>query len=228
MIKNKLKINDSKTEFIIFRSPLLKLNLSDLSISVGDSQVFPSSTVRDLGVVLTNISLFMIISVVFAHFHLRSIGRIRNLLTFDATAQLMNALITTHFDFCNSILYNLSNNKIERLQRIQNQAARMLKRILRRNHITPVLRELHWLKIHDIIIFKILLLTHKAVNNTALEYLCDLIRFNVKITTIRTRASFDPCLLCVPPISKRFANSFFDRSFKCAAPTLWNGFDLDI
>ena len=64
---------------------------------------------------------------------------------------------------------------------------------------------LHWLKIHDRIIFKIL---HNAVNNTAPEYLCDLIRFNVKSTTIRTRASFDPCLLCVPPISKRCVNSF--------------------
>ena len=71
----------------------------------------------------------------------------------------------------------------------------MLKRIPRRNHITPVLRELHWLRIHDIITFIIVLLTHKAVNNTAPEYLCDLIRLNVKSTTIRTRASFDPCLL---------------------------------
>ena len=58
-----------------------------------------------------------------------------------------------------------------------------------------------WLRIHDSIIFKILLLTHKAVNNTAPEYLCDLIRLTVKSTTIRTRASFDPCLLYVPPIS---------------------------
>ena len=99
----------------------------------------------------------------------------------------------------------------------------MLKRILRHNHITPVLRELHWLKIHDIIIFIILLLTHNAVNNTAPEYLCDLIRFNVKSTTIRTRASFDPCLLCVPPISKMRANSFM-----YAAPTLWNALDFDI
>ena len=48
------------------------------------------------------------------HFHLRSIGRIQNLLTFDATAQLIHALITTCLDFCNSILYNLPNNKIER------------------------------------------------------------------------------------------------------------------
>ena len=111
--------------------------------------------------------------------------------------QLNHALITTRLDFYNSILYNLPNKKIERLQRIQNQAARMLKRIPRRNHITHVLRELHWSKIHDRIIFKILLLTHKAVNNTAPEYLCDLIWINVKSTTIRTRASFDPCLLCV-------------------------------
>ena len=88
-------------------------------------------------------------------FGMRGIGRIRNLLTFDATAQLIHALITSRLDFCNSILYNLPNKQIERLQRIQNQAARMLKRIPRRNHITPVLRELHWLRIHDRIILKI-------------------------------------------------------------------------
>ena len=61
----------------------------------------------------------------------------------------------------------------------------MLKRIPRRNHTTPVLRELHWLSIHDRIIFKILLLTHKAVNNTAPECICDLITLNVNSTTIR-------------------------------------------
>ena len=66
MIQNKLKINNSKTEFIIFLSPFLKQNLSDLSVSVGDMQVPPSSKVRDLGVVLTSISVFMIILVVFA------------------------------------------------------------------------------------------------------------------------------------------------------------------
>ena len=74
---------------------------------------------------------------------------------------------------------------------------------------------------------KFQLLTHKAVNNTAPEYLCDLIRLNVKSTTIRTRAFFYPCLLCVPPISKTCANSFFDISFVYAAPTLWNALDLD-
>ena len=154
--------------------------MSDLSISVGDSQVFPSSKVRDLGVVFDQYLTFHDhVSGICrsTHFHLRGIGIIQNFLTCDATAQLIHALITTRLDFCNSILYNLPNNKIKRLQRIQNQAARMLKRISRRNHI----RDLHWLKIIDIFF---LLLTHQAVNNTAPEYLCDLIRFNVKSTTI--------------------------------------------
>ena len=153
------------------------------------------------------------------HFHFRSIGRIRNLLTYDATAQLIHTLITTRLDFCNSILYYIPNNKIERLQRIQNQAPRLLKCIPWCNH---------WLQIHDRIIFKSVLLTHKAVNNTASEYLSDLVGFNVKGTTIRTGAFFDPCVLCVPPISKMCANSFFDRSFMYAAPTLWNALDFDI
>ena len=51
MIKNKLKINDSKNEFIIFRSPRLKQILSNLSIGVGDLHVFSSYKVRDVGVV---------------------------------------------------------------------------------------------------------------------------------------------------------------------------------
>ena len=51
MIKHKLKINDAKTEFIIFRSPLLRTDLSSVSISVGDSQILSSSKARDLGVV---------------------------------------------------------------------------------------------------------------------------------------------------------------------------------
>ena len=128
-------------------------------------KVSPSSKVRDLGVAFDQYLTFHDhISGICksTHFHLRGVGRIRNFLTFDATAQLIHALITSRLDFS-----NLPNKQIERFQRIQNWAVRMLKRIPRRYHITPVLRELHWLRIHDRIICKILLLTHKAVNNTA-------------------------------------------------------------
>ena len=79
MIKNKFKFNDYKTEFTIFRSPLLKQNLSYLSISVGDMQVSPSSMVGDLGVVFNQYLTFHDhISGICksTHFYLCNIGRI--------------------------------------------------------------------------------------------------------------------------------------------------------
>ena len=88
----------------------MKQNLSELSVSVGDMQVSPSSKVRDICVVFDQYLTFHDhISGICksTHFHLRGIGRIRNLLTFDGTAQLIHALITSRLDFCNRILYNL-------------------------------------------------------------------------------------------------------------------------
>ena len=52
--------------------------------------------------------------------------------------------------------------------------------------------------------------------------------FNDKGTTVRTRASFYPYLLCVTPIGKMCANSFLERSFMYSVPALWNVLDLDI
>ena len=127
MIKNKLKINDSKTEFIVFRSPQAKPDLSSLSVYVGDSIIQQSSKVRDLEVIFDQLS-------------------------HHATAQLIHALISTRLYYCNSVLYNLPKSSILRLQRIQNQAARILTRTPRRDHITEVLIDLHCLKIKERIV----------------------------------------------------------------------------
>ena len=152
MIKNKLKINDAKTKFIVFRSSQAKQDFSSLSISVGDSIISQSSKVRDLCVIFyQSLSFDDYISSVCrsTHFHLRNIGRIRSLLSYDPTAQLLRALITTRIDYCNSlhVLYNLPKCSIARLQKIQNQVARILTRTPRCDHITEVLINLHWLKV---------------------------------------------------------------------------------
>ena len=110
MIKNKLKINDSKTEFIIFRSPQCKASISGVSVSVGDSNILPSPKVRDLGVIFDEcLTLDAHIGNIYrrAHFHLKNIGKIRMLLSFEASSQLIHALITTTLDYCNGILSNL-------------------------------------------------------------------------------------------------------------------------
>ena len=206
MIKNNLKINDSKTEFIILRSPQCKASISGVSVSVGDSNILPSPKVRDLGVIFDEcLTLDAHISNICrrAHFHLRNIGRIRMLLSFEPLSQLIHALITTTLDYCKGILFNLPKNKMKRLQRIQNQAARMLKRIPRRHHITPVLKDLHLLRINDRIDFKILILTHRAFYKTGPIYLSELIKKHN--SSNRAKRANDHCLLSIPPISKMCA-----------------------
>ena len=112
----------------MFRSPLLKHDLSDLSVNVGDNLIKPSEKVCDLGVILDQMLSFADhISAIYqsAHFPIRNIGRIRNILSFDDCATLFHALI--------------GSRKVERLQKVQNQAARILTRSPRRDHTTPVL-----------------------------------------------------------------------------------------
>ena len=83
------------------------------------------------------------------------------------------------------------------------------------------------LRISDRIIFKILILTHKEFHGVAPVYLCELITKH-EHATVRTRRAQDCFLLSIPPISKTCAVSFFERSFLCAAPTLWNKLSIDI
>ena len=179
MIKNKLKINDSKTEFIVFRSPQAKQDLSGLSVSVGDSVIAQSSKVRDLCVIFDQFLNFDdYISGVCrsTHFHLRNIGKIRHLLSYYACAEFIHALISICFDYCNSLLYNLPKGSIERLQKIQNQG-RILTKTPRCEHISEILVSLHWLRIEQRIIYKILILTLKAfVDHTAPMYLSELVK----------------------------------------------------
>ena len=89
------KINDSKTEFIVFRSPQLKCDLSGLSVNVGESMITQSSKVRDLGVIFDQFLNFddrvNIITVICrsTHFHIRNIGKIRNLLSYDTCSTII-------------------------------------------------------------------------------------------------------------------------------------------
>ena len=163
MITNKLKIKDSKTEFIVFRSPHLRCDLSGLSVNVGESQITQSLKVRDLGVTFDQFLNFddHITAICRStYFHIRSIGKIRNLLSYNACSTIIHALISCRLDYCNSLLYNIPTHKTDHMQRLQNQCVCILTKSPRREHITPVLKSLNWLIIQDRITYKILILIY--------------------------------------------------------------------
>ena len=117
-------------------------------------------------------------------------------------------------------LYNVPTHKTDRLQSLQNQCARILTKSPRREHITPVLKSFHWLKIQDRITYKILLFTYKSYYNIAPTYLCELI--SRRESSVNMQLGSDQHQLIMPPISKDCSNTFLERSFIYAAPCEWN------
>ena len=76
---------------------------------------------------------------------------------------LVQALVLSKVDYCNSLLLGLSQYNIKKLQRLQNMCARIIYRSHKYDHITPFLKELHWLKIEERIEYKVAVLVYKCV-----------------------------------------------------------------
>jgi len=226
MIRNKLKINDDKTEFLIISSSHSKL-LHDGKIEIGNSEIMPSKSCKSLGVMLDkHMAMDCQIQNVCRStlFHIRNISAIRRLIPQSAAAALVHSLVTSRLDYCNSLLYGVPACKLNQLQRVQNIAARVvtLTRCSPENHITPILKDLHWLPIKIRIDFKILLMTYKCVNAIAPEYLCNLV---TKKKCPRPLRSEKLELLNVPATRLK---TYGDRSFQYAAAVEWNKLPLDV
>ncbi len=89
------------------------------------------------------------------------------------------------------------------------------------DHITPVLKDLHWLPVECRVDFKILLLTHKALHGKAPQYLADLLMYRERRVS---RSSYQNFL----DVPKTKCKTFGDRAFAVYAPCLWNKLPLQI
>ncbi|XP_063069010.1 uncharacterized protein LOC134460561 [Engraulis encrasicolus] len=225
MTQNFLKLNQNKTEAIIIATPSLlkKINLSQFSIP--DYFTSTSSEVRNLGVIIdSSLSFESHIKHLTktAFFHLKTISRLRPSLTPTSAETLIHAFVTSRLDYCNALLTGLPTKLINRLQYIQNSAARLLTHTRPWHHITPILYQLHWLPIHSRIHFKILLLVYKAQHNLAPSYITSLL---TPYNPTRTLRSTDSLLLTVPSTHLR---TMGDRAFSVVGPKLWNSLPLSL
>ena len=224
MTCNRLKLNSDKTEVVILSarhrpSPCLQ------SLVVCDDAIRPSSKARNIGVMMDS-SLFMEEHVTnvckSGFFHLRKISKIRKYLSFKSAETLVHALVTSRLDFGNALLFGLPDNLLERIQKVQNAAARIVTLTRKRDHITPVLFKLHWLPIKERIIYKILLTTYKALNGLAPPYISELLDIYAPKRNLR---SLSDKKLVVPRYK---LCSYGYRSFSVSAPFLWNSLPQDI
>ena len=219
LIKSKLKINDSKTEFLIIGSQRMLSKISINSITVGNAFIKAVTEVRNLGVWFdknfqfdTHIS--KICSKSFAQ--LFKIRQVRKMLSEDACKTLLHAFVSCNLDYCNSLLYGLPDNLITKLQRVQNAAARLVTLTPKFCHISPILKDLHWLPVLYRIRFKVILLVFKALNDLAPNYLSGLLSKREGLNYHLRSGS------CIHLIVPRFNTSFGERAFAVAGPRLWN------
>ena len=221
MLTDRLIINDDKTEFLVIgtRQQLSKVNID--SLCVGNATVLPSSEAKNLSCWLDN-QLKMVSHInktcKAAFFYLFNIRRIRKFLSSENTQVLVNAFVTSRLDYCNSVLYGLPTTELQKLQRVQNAAARLICNVSRFDHISPTLKMLHWLPVKYRIDFKILLITYKAIHGLAPAYLSELITLKT-VSRYSLRSSGE--VLLQPPRIKTL-RTLGDRSFTVAAPALWN------
>jgi len=173
MTNNMLKLNNDKSELLVLRSRQRPEPPID-TIMVSTEPISPSQSARNIGVIFdNNLSMDEQVTNICrsAFYHLRNIAKIRIFLSFDICETLIHAFITMKLDHCNSLLYGLPEYLIKRLQYVQNSAARLLTCKRKFDHITPILHEIHWLPVKYRIMFKILVLTYKAIHSIAPQYI---------------------------------------------------------
>ena len=227
MTNNKLKLNDDKTESILIstRQKLSQIPPS-LSLSLDTATISTSHSTKNLGVILdSTLSMqdFVSSTAKSCYFHLRRISQIRKHLSTEATTKLVISLVISRLDYCNALLSGLPDSTIQTLQRVQNNAARLILKKRKSDHISPLLSSLHWLPISKRIEYKLCLLCFKCLNNLAPVYLSDLL--HVYTPSRSLRSSSDPLCLRIPR-TKLF--TYGPRSFSVAAPLSWNKLPLSL
>ena len=222
MRANRLQLNPSKTEVLWCSSSRRQHQIPTRSVRIGDTFVSPVSSVRDLGVYLDadlamRIHVTATVRTCFAA--LRQIRIVRRSIPRHTLLTLIRALVISKVDYCNSVLAGISGQLLSRLQSVLNAAARLVFSARRFEHISPLLRELHWLRVPERIQFRLCVLTYRSLHGSAPTYLTERLQLVSDVAGRRCLRSADSDTLVVPPTRR---TTLGDRAFPVAASKAWN------
>ena len=180
-----------------------------------------SDQITSLGVIMdSTLTFYAHVTVLCkaSHYHLRSLRHIRRSLSTDMAISIAVAMVQSRLDYCNSLLYGISAFNINKLQQVQNLAAKIA---LNDWHLPSqeLLSQLHWLPVHSRIKFKISSLTFKLLAENQPANLRSIITPYVPPRLLR---SSDKSLLVQPPTR----TSIGKRTFSVSAPYVWNSIPL--
>lgn len=215
---NKLIVNPSKTEFLIIGTKQQCQKVESTSLNFQGTNITAAEQARNLGIIFDSHLFFdKQISKVCqnSYFHIRQFRMIRPYLDKNSAIALANALVSSRLDFCNGLYYGLPQSRIQLLQKVQNSLARVVEPgTSLRQHISPILHELHWLPVQKRINFKLALTTFKVLQSGEPKYLCN----HLTKLPVSARRSSGKNLLVIPFVRSEIGR----RSFSVAGPSVWN------
>ena len=138
---------------------------------------------------------------------------------------LVHAFISSRLDYCNSLLVGVGEGLLQKIQRVQNAAARLVTGTRKYEHITPVLRALHWLPIRQRIFFKIAVPVYKCLHNLAPSYLADEL-LPLESVSGRRQLRWTSNLERFIPRTRTI--SFGPWAFAVCGPTIWNSLPSEL
>ena len=151
------------------------------------------------------------------YLELRRIAHLRPLISEDAAKQLVLSFVISKLDYCNGLLFGITNKNIEKLQLIQNHAARLVKRASKYDSATSLLKELHWLPVSARVLYKTAVCAYRSINDTEYPaYMKNLISLHIPPRSLRSSSKSK---LDVPDSRLK---TYGDRAFSFAAPDVWN------
>ena len=219
MSDHNLLLNDNKIEAIIITAPNRK-HLQDVScVNVCGCNIVPSPTIRNIGITIDcglTMSSHVSRMCKAAYYHLYAISKIRHCFTTDACKNLVHALVISRLDYSNAVLYGITEALVNKLQMVQNSAARLIARRRKHQHITPVLIGLHWLPVRWRVQYKLLIVVFTALHGLAPGYIRDIITPYLPTRNLR---SADLHLLVVQRYN---LEGYGKRAFSVSGPTFWN------
>ena len=179
MLENHLKLNEGKTQIIVFGSQKFnqQITLHGTFLRSGECIRF-NDCVKYLGILFDSFLSFenQIQKVTTASYiSLRKISSVRNRLSKSNLETLVHAFISSQLDYCNVLYVNLPKKLLNKLQKLQNAAIRVIFNVRSRHPVTSLFEQLHWLTVDQRIIFKCLLLVYKSINGLAPNVLDDMV-----------------------------------------------------
>ena len=209
-----LCLNTNKTKILIIAPPSLRNQIIINGIFINNKCIRFVSSAKNLGVILDDQLTFEkhILNIVKACFcTIRSLTKLKSYLTYEQLRTVISACIFSRIDYCNSLFYGVNNNLINKLQSVQNTAARLLRKKNGIGHIPleTYIRNCHWLKVKARIIFKICLIVHNSLHGIAPSSIKEYINYN---TSTRTLQLIEPT----------YNGVVGGRRFARVGPKIWN------